>query len=69
MKPKDSAALPLSLIADYGKKYPFVWDAAMPNSPTAMVILSLKNSLRQPRPPSGTNPRRFWWAERISPTP
>lgn len=28
MKPKDSAVLPLSLVADYGKKYPFVWDAA-----------------------------------------
>lgn len=28
MKPKDSAVLPLSLVSDYGKKYPFVWDAA-----------------------------------------
>ena len=28
MPPKDSAILPLSLVADYGKKYPFVWDAA-----------------------------------------
>lgn len=27
MPAKDSAALPLSLVADYAKKYPFVWDA------------------------------------------
>lgn len=28
MTPKDAAALPLKIVADYGKKYPFVWTAA-----------------------------------------
>lgn len=26
MTPKDAAALPLKIVADYGKKYPFVWN-------------------------------------------